>query len=73
MPKSKQDEYTELIEALQISPPIGIKARKLASALRTWHYNRDVINQMDKTDIDNPMYESLFNATEAITNHLLVV
>jgi hypothetical protein len=23
---------------------------------------------MDKTDIDNPMYEALFNATEAITN-----
>ena len=22
---------------------------------------------MDKTDIDNPMYESLFNATEAVT------
>ena len=62
------EEGPIILEALNISPPIGIKARKLASALRTWHYNRDVINQIDKTDIDNPMYESLFNATEAVTN-----
>ena len=57
-----------ILEALNLSPPIGIKARKLNSALQTWHYNDDVIKHMDKTDIDNPMYDALFNATEAITN-----
>ena len=62
------NEGSIIMEALNISPPIGIKARKLYSSLRTWHYNDDVIKHMDKTDIDNPMYEALFNATEAVTN-----
>ena len=57
-----------VIEALNISPPIGIKARKIHGALKTWEYNRDVINHMDKTDIDNPMYDAMFSATEAVTN-----
>jgi hypothetical protein len=62
------NEGAIILEALNLSPPIGIKARKLNSALQTWHYNDDIIKHMDKTDIDNPMYEALFNATEAITN-----
>ena len=62
------NEGAVIMEALNVSPPIGIKARKIYSALRTWHYNDDVIAQMDKTDIDNPMYEALFNVTEAVTN-----
>ena len=44
-----------IIEALNVSPPIGIKARKIHSALKTWEYNDDVIEQMDTTDVDNPM------------------
>ena len=62
------NEGAVIMEALNLSPPIGIKSRKLYSALRTWHYNDDVIKQMDKTDIDNPMYEAMFNVTEAVTN-----
>ena len=57
-----------MIEALNISPPIGIKARKIHSALKTWEYNDDIIEHMDKTDIDNPMWEAIFNTTEALTN-----
>jgi len=57
-----------MIEALNISPPIGIKARKIHSALKTWEYNDDIIKHMDKTDIDNPMWEAIFNTTEALTN-----
>ena len=57
-----------VIEALNISPPIGIKARKIYSGLKTWEYNNDVINYMDKTDIDNPMYDAMFSVTEAVTN-----
>jgi hypothetical protein len=57
-----------LIEALNISPPIGIKARKLYSASQTWDFNRDVIAHMSKTDIDNPVYDAAFSATEAVTN-----
>jgi len=57
-----------IIEALNVSPPIGIKARKLHSSLKTWEYNDEVIERMDKTDIDNPMWESIANVTEATTN-----
>ena len=73
--KEEDDEYfTEfneadvLIEALNLSPPIGIKARKLLSGMRTWEYNQDVIDQMDKTDLDNPIWDATSNAIEAVTN-----
>ena len=73
--KAKDDKFfTEpdhaytVIEALNISPPIGIKARKLYSALQSWEFNREVIDHMDKTDIDNPMYDAIFSGTEALTN-----
>jgi hypothetical protein len=59
--------YT-IIEALNLSPPIGIKARKLYSATQTWQFNRDVIDHMSKTDMDNPIWDASFSATEAITN-----
>jgi len=59
--------YT-IIEALNLSPPIGIKARKLYSATQTYQFNRDVIDHMSKTDLDNPIYDATFSATEAITN-----
>jgi hypothetical protein len=57
-----------LVEGLNVSPPIGIKARKIHSALKTWEYNDDIIRHMDKIDIDNPMWEGMFNVTEAVTN-----
>jgi hypothetical protein len=56
------------IEALNLSPPIGIKARKISSSFKTWEYNRDIIKHMDKTDIDNPMYDAISSSTEAVTN-----
>ena len=65
---TEPDHAYTLIEALNLSPPIGIKARKLYSSLQTWEFNRDVIKHMDKTDIDNPMYDALFGATEAVSN-----
>ena len=65
---TEPDHAYTVIEALNISPPIGIKARKLYSALQSWEFNREVIDYMDKTDIDNPIYDAVFSATEAITN-----
>ena len=65
---TEPDHAYTVIEALNISPPIGIKARKLYSALQSWEFNREVIDYMDKTDIDNPVYDAVFSATEAITN-----
>ena len=68
MPKWKQDEYAELIEALQISPPIGIKARKLVKAKRTYKWDEDVMKQMQTLDIDNPIWSAVGNVVEATTN-----
>ena len=57
-----------VIEGLNVSPPVGIKARKIYSGLKTWEYNKDVIDHMDKTDIDNPAYDAAASVTEAVTN-----
>ena len=65
---TEPDHAYTVIEALNLSPPIGIKARKLYSAAQTWEFNREVIDYMDKTDPDNPVYDAVFSATEAVTN-----
>ena len=65
---TEPDHAYTLIEALNLSPPIGIKARKMYSATQSWEFNRDVIKHMPKTSIDNPMFDALFNAVEATTN-----
>ena len=65
---TRANHASTLIEALNISPPIGIKARKLYGATQTWDFNRDVIKHMSKTDIDNPAYDAISSATEAVTN-----
>ena len=66
--KRSPDHAYTLIEGLNLSPPIGIKARKIYGGLQTWEFNSDVIKYMSKTDIDNPLYSGLFSITEGITN-----
>tara|TARA_R110002012_G_scaffold33347_1_gene97769 strand:+ start:6694 stop:17301 length:10608 start_codon:yes stop_codon:yes gene_type:complete len=66
--KRSPDHAYTLIEMLNLSPPIGIKARKLYGGLQTWEFNKDVMKYMSKGDIDNPFYSGLFSITEAITN-----
>lgn len=57
-----------VVEALNISPPIGIKARKLQNSLKTWEFNQDLIDHMDKTDFDNPMWEVITAQPEVWLN-----
>ena len=66
--KYQPDHAYTLIEMLNLSPPVGIKARKLYSATQSWEFNEKVIKQMSLTQFDNPIYEAAFSATEAITN-----
>ena len=66
--KWKPDHAYTLIEALNLSPPIGIKARKFYKGLEQWEWDKDVIKHMDKTDLDNPMYDSISKVIEAATN-----
>ena len=62
------DESSVLMEGLKLSPPLSIKGRQLLSADKTMRYNKDVIKEMETFDIDNPMWNAIFNVVEATTN-----
>ena len=62
------DESAVLMEMLNVSPPLGIKARKLVNAERTLNYNKKVIDEMSNFDIDNPQWSAVTNYIEATTN-----
>tara|TARA_A100001515_G_scaffold85956_1_gene68282 strand:- start:117 stop:8438 length:8322 start_codon:yes stop_codon:yes gene_type:complete len=55
-------------ELLQLSPPIGIKARKLDNFERTMEFNKKVIPEMDTFDINNPMWSAYAELVEGATN-----
>ncbi len=62
------DESSVLVEMLNVSPPLGIKARKIVNAERTLNYNKSVIEEMETFDIDNPMWSAYTNYIESTTN-----
>jgi len=62
------DEASVLVEALNVSPPLGIKARKIVNAERTLNYNKKVIDEMETFDIENPQWSANTSYIEAITN-----
>jgi hypothetical protein len=62
------DESAVLVEALNFSPVVGIKARKIVNAEKTLNYNRKVIDEMSDFDIDNPQWSAYTNYVEGITN-----
>ena len=55
-------------ELLQISPPIGIKVRKLAGSENTTIFNKKVMKEMETFDIDNPLWDAVTGTVEGITN-----
>ena len=57
-----------ILEFLNLSPPVGSKARKLKSGFNTFQFNREEIKHMPKTDLDNPMWETIGNVVSALTN-----
>ena len=62
------DESAVLLEMLNVSPPLGIKARKIVNPEKTLNYNKKVIDEMETFDIDNPMWSAVTNYIEATTN-----
>ena len=62
------DESAVALEALNLSPVLGIKIRKIVNAEKTLNYNKKVIDEMSDFDIDNPQWSAATNYTEAITN-----
>jgi len=63
-----EDQTYTLLQLLNISPPIGSKARKFYSSTQTEKFNKKIIPEMSVWDISNPRYQSIGNAVEAITN-----
>ena len=62
------DESAVVVEALNFSPVVGIKARKIVNAEKTLNYNRKVIDEMSDFDIDNPQWSAYTNYVEGLTN-----
>ena len=67
--KGFRADYGEVIvEGLQVSPPMGSKARKVYGALKTYKFNKDVMGEMDTFDYNNPVWDAVGNVTSAATN-----
>jgi hypothetical protein len=62
-----QHVYT-IIEMLNVSPPIGIKARKINNAFNTYDYNRDITDLMPKSDFQNPIWKATALGVESTLN-----
>ena len=67
-PRNRRDEGAVLMEFLNLSPPIGIKARQIQSASKTLNWNEDKIKNTPLYSLDNPVWEAGFNYTQAFTN-----
>ena len=61
------DHTYTIIQALNLSPPIGSKARKLYSGIQTWRFNKDVIRHKGLS-LDNPVWGGVGNVIDAGTN-----
>ena len=62
------DESSVVMEFLNLSPPIGSKARKIVSAMKTLRYQKDELKHMPKLNINNPLWQVIGNLTSGITN-----
>tara|TARA_R110001592_G_scaffold357492_1_gene660888 strand:- start:77 stop:1204 length:1128 start_codon:yes stop_codon:yes gene_type:complete len=61
------DHTYTVLQAINLSPPIGSKARKLYSGIQTWRFNKDVIKHKGLS-IDNPVWNGVGNVIDAATN-----
>ena len=62
------DNGRVLVEALNVSPPLGSKARKLYSAMTTDKWNKDIYGKIPLTNVDNPIWDVTGNLVEASFN-----
>jgi hypothetical protein len=57
-----------MLQLLNISPPIGSKARKIYSSFQTEKFNSKVIPEMSIWNVSNPRYQSIGNVVEGLFN-----
>jgi hypothetical protein len=62
-----RDDGRTIVEALQLSPPIGSKIRKIYNAIKTESYNKGVSKEIGAR-IENPNLVAVANVIEALTN-----
>ena len=65
------DHAQTLIQVANLSPPVGIKFRKIYSGIQSYTYNKDVIPYMlaeNPVDIKNPAYNAVTNVISGFTN-----
>jgi hypothetical protein len=62
------DNGRVLVEALNVSPPLGSKARKLYSAMTSDKWNQGVYDKIPLSNIDNPIWDITGNLVEASFN-----
>jgi len=63
-----KDESAVIMELLNFSPVVGIKARQIVNAEKTLNYNENVISEMETFQADNPQWSAVTNYTQALTN-----
>ena len=63
----RADYGNTIIEMLNVSPPIGSKARKLYQSGKSYYYDKDVMQEMG-LDINNPAIMAVANVISAVTN-----
>jgi hypothetical protein len=61
------DYGNTVIDMLNVSPPIGSKARKIYGALKSYKWDREVMGEMG-FDLDNPAILASANIISALTN-----
>ena len=61
------DHTYTIIEAINLSPPIGSKLRKLYSAIQTYKFNKDIMLEYGP-GLGNPAYEMVGNVVSGVTN-----
>jgi len=64
----KREKNIIFKELLQISPPIGIKQRKIDRGERNYYFDEKAIKNMPLYDVDNPIWPSIFSVVEGATN-----
>lgn len=62
------NEYSVLVEGLQVSPPLGSRVRKLVKAERDLIWDKKIIDEMETFDIENPLWPAVTNYIEGTTN-----
>jgi hypothetical protein len=65
---NRADYAYVLIEFFNLSPPVGIKARKIYSATQSWKWSKKEREELGILNIDNPVWEVATGVTEGLFN-----